>query len=451
MARTRRGVLSGAAVLATALAGCNDQSDGSSDGTVTPVDVPMTDEELLAAAASIDRPSIPSAVVVTDEHLSTAIEHGESMVTTVEAGLGTLEERDASDHPGPFRGDAGALAAEASEQLTVARDRGASEAGLESAQRAVRTIAPLYGYVRAAVDDVDPSDLRRELESVRDSRSSLREEFRYGLGEPLPAYLPTLYAAEVALAHEIDTAGPTSQLSETDPSDDRYPRLAAEVQMRIELHRRERDDAAQFLETATDPGSPSIEPAIEAAFRDAQSELDRIKDEYHLDDRERPDRSTLRGEIRDQRYRAGARSWEVRFRAADEFEYGWRVKPLLDAVEGVLAFEAVDEAVAVTLDRLDRGGFPTERVVSEKRRAVANLEAVAEANALQRHLADGSESSHHLDGSSTSWVLAGDRIVERGETDVESIAIAHVNYVQAASRADLAIARGSRLSSSLQG
>lgn len=451
MARTRRRVISGAAALVAALAGCNDRTRGPDDGSATPVDVPMTDRELLAEAASIDRPAVPSAVVVSDEHLSAAIEHGESMVTSVEGDLETRYEWDASDRPGRFRGDAGSILEQARDHLTDARARGSTEAGLDSARKAVRAIAPLYGYVRAAVGDVDPVTLRRALESVRDRRSRLREGLRYDVREPVAAFLPTLYAAEVALAHEIAIENLTDPLADTDPADDRYPRLAAEVQLRIELHRREREDASMFVETATDPAAPSKETAIEAAFRDAHSELDRIEARYHSDGHERPDRSTVRGTIRDLRYRGAARSWEIRFRTADEFEAGWRLRPLLDAVEGVVAFEAVDEAVTVTLERLERGAFPAEHLVSEKRRAVANLEAAAGSEAIQRHLADGSDSMHHLDESSTSRLHAGDRIAGRGATDAESIALAHANYVQAAAWADLAVDRGRRLSSSLQG
>lgn len=313
------------------------------------------------------------------------------------------------------------------------------------------TIAPAYGYVRAATGDVEPAALRVELESVRDRRSKLRDDVEYGVREPLADYLPSLYAAEVALSHEIAVEDLTDRLSDADPDGDRFPLLAAELQLKIELHSREREDAAQFLATATEPGARSIEPALESAFEGAQSELDRIEAEYHLDDSERPTGSTLPERIRDVRYRAGGHSWEVRFRATDAFEAGFRVRPLLDAVEGVVAFEAVDEAVAVTLGRLEGDEFPTERVVSEKRRAVSSLEDVAGASALQRHLADGSESVRHLDGSSTSRVDAADRIVRRGDTSVEAIALAHLNYAQAASWAEVAVERGSRLSSSLQG
>lgn len=449
MVRTRRGLLSTAAAVATALVGCNEQSADPDEGTVTPVDVPMTDEERLAKAASIERPSIPSAVIVTEGHLAAAIEHGASMVAAVEAGLEALPEED--DRRGPFRGDASEHVERTRDLLADARDAGASEAGLESAEDAVMTVAPVYGYVRAAAGDVGPAELRAEIESVRDRRTELREDFEYHVREPLGAHLPTVYAAEAALSHEIAVADLTDRLSDADPDGDRFPLLAAELHMKVELHRREREDAAQLLATASDPGVASIEPALVAAFEAAGAELDRIEGEYHLDDDERPDRSTLAGTIRDVRYRAGGRSWEVRFRTTEAFEAGSRVRPLLDAVEGVVSFGAVDEAVAVTLDRLDGDAFPTERIVDEKRRAVSSLEAVAGATALQRHLADGSESIHHLDGSSTSRVDAADRIAERGDTSAEAIALAHLNYVQAATWAELAVEQGSRLSSSLQG
>lgn len=450
MARTRRGLLSAAAAVATALAGCNEQSADPDRGTVTPVDVPMTDEERLAEAASIERPSIPSAVLVTEAHLAAAIEHGASMVAAVEAGLDALPEED-DGRRGPFRGDASERIGRARDQLENARDRGATEAGLENAENAVMTIAPVYGYVRAAAGDVGPAELRAEIESVRDRRTALRDDFEYRVREPLEAHLPTLYAAEAALSNEMAVADLTDRLSGVDPDGDRFPLLAAELHMKVELHRREREDAARFLATASDPGVASIEPALEAAFEAAGAELDRIEAAYHLDDDERPDRSTLAGTIRDVRYRAGGHSWEVRFRTTEEFEAGYRVRPLLDAVESVVSFRAVDEAVAVTLDRLDGDEFPAVRVVDEKRRAVSGLESVAGASALQRHLADGNESIHHLDGSSTSRVDAGDRIAERGDTSAEAVSLAHLNYVQAATWAELAIERGRRLSSSLQG
>lgn len=450
MARTRRGLLSTAAAVATVLAGCNEQSAGPDEGTVTPVDVPMTDEELLAQAAAIERPTIPSAVVVTDEHLSAAIEHGASLARAVEARLAALPEQD-DERRGPFRGEASERVGRTRDLLADARDRGATEAGLESAADAVMTIAPVYGYVRAAAGDVEPAELRGELEAVHDRRSALRDDFEYRVREPLGASLPTIYAAEAAISHEIAVEDLTERLADTDPDGDRFPLLAAELHMKLELHRREREDAASFLGTASDPGTGSIQPALEVAFEAAQSELDRIEAEYHLDDAERPDRSTLEGKIRDARFRAGGHSWEVRFRATDQFEDGFRVRPLLDAVEGVVAFQAVDEAVAATLDRLDGDAFPVEQVVAEKRRAVSSLETVAGASALQRHLADGSESAHHLDGSSTARVDAADRVAERGDTSVEAIALAHLNYARAASWAELAVERGRRLTSSLQG
>lgn len=444
MVPTRRGVLTATAATVAALAGCNEGTDPSGEGTVTPADVPLTDAELLAKAASIEGPTLPSAVVVTEDHLAAAIGQAESTLTAVEARLDELEElheEDASHHTGPFPGDADEMITRAEDQLARARDAEPSVEALDHARRAVWRIAPLYGYVRAKVGEVGPERLRADVAAERERLSTVRERYRYRVREPLEEYLPTLYAAEGALVGGRGVERAAELAAEADADADRYPTLAADVQIRIERNRRRCDDAARFLETATDPGAPSIADAIEAEYAAARSELGRISREYP-ESGSRPDDSTLRGTIRSFRHRTADRCREIRFRSGQEFEDGWLVHPLVGAIRARIAFDATDEAVAKTLDRLEAGEFPAEEVLAEKERAVANLETAAEGDALQRHLAVDVPRLEMADRR------AGE---ELEDGDLETITHVHVTYAAVAASAELAVERGTRLSSSLQG
>lgn len=450
MTLPRRRLLTGTAGIASLLAGCGGRSDSRDTATVTPVGIPRTDEELLADAASIDSPSVPPAAIVTDGHLAAGLEQAAAALSAVEDGREALDRTDAVDHPEPYRGDVDAVLERTENRIASARRSVPAERPLESARSAVRTIAPLYGYVRATVDGVEPADLRAEIETERRRREQLRDEFRYGVAAPIGEHLPTLYAAEDALADSPGFERELELLEESDADDERYPSVAAEVQQRLEWIRRKRDDSEWFLEAATDAGAPSIGAAVAEQFEEARGELARIASEYDVADRTRSDRSSPEETIREARVDAAVRSRTVRFSAVEKFEAGWRVTPLLDAVEGIVTFDAADAAVDATLERLEDDRFPAEHVVAEKRRAVESLEPVAEGGALGRHLALGSTSAIHGPTGAPSKLLAGDRFAEREETDVMAVSRAHYLYAEAAAWADLARRRASRLSSSLQ-
>lgn len=435
---TRRRFLTGTAGVLAALAGCNEQSGPSNRGTVTPVDVPRTDEELLREAAAIDSPTVPPAVIVSETHFEAAIDHVKSVRRKAEAALDDSgidpEDRDAAPYDTPA-----SILDNTDDQLEHIRSEGKTRRALRIALSALREVGRLLGVLQAKNGTIDRESIRRELQAEREAVAALGEGFEYRLAAPIEKHLPTLAAAEEKLREaEEDQAFAAS--IEKDDGEVR-PLEFGEARLRIERIRRLRDDAERFRSTATDASAPSIRGRIDDVLTELEAAVRPIAEEYGADPPEQDDDmgATVEGRIRNVRRSVGSRSrrWTEEF---DEYRRdGHRVRGLLEVTEWLLLFEAVDVAVDRTLERLGPDEFPTESVVTEKRRAVEAVEPIAEGTALQRRFA---ERAHGL-------LRSADSRAERGIGNSEEVAFVHLLYASAKECAGRAASRAETMAETL--
>jgi len=439
---TRRRFLTGAAGALAVLAGCNEQSSPSRRGTVTPVDVPRTDEELLQEAANIDVPSVPKAVIVSESHLQAAIDHIKSVRSTVESVLAD-SDIEPENYDGIRYGTPKSILDDTEQRLEDVRELGRTEQALSIASNTLRELSRLLGVLQAETGAADGESLRKEIEAERDAIDALPSQFDYRVATPVERYLPTLYTAESKL--ENLTQGPFPARAETEEADDETvpPSRIGELRLHLEHLRRQRDDVERFHATATDESAPPVRDGIDDALTQLEAEVRQIAEEYGAEPSgQREDLGeTAEGRIRGVRRSVGARSrrWTEGF---EEFRQdGRRMVGLLEVTEWLLLFEGVDAAVDRTLTRLGPDDFPTESVVTEKRRAVEALEAVADGTALQRRFA---ERSHGL-------LRSADSRAERGIGNTEEVAFVHLLYVSAKECANRAATRSETVSEALGG
>jgi hypothetical protein len=433
--------LTGTAGAFAVLAGCNEQSSPSRQGTVTPVDVPQTDEELLQEAASIDVPSVPKAAIVSESHHQAAIDHVKSVRSAVESVLAE-NDIDPENYDGVRYGTPKSILENTEKRLEDVRELGQTEQALNVASNTLRELGRLLGVLRAETGATDRESLRAELEAEREAMDALHGQFDYRVATPVNRYLPTLYTAESKL--ENLTEGPSPTRATTEEADDEPvpPSRIGELRLHLEYLRRQRDDIERFHATATDESAPSVRDRIDDALTELEAAVRPIAEEYGTEPSgQREDLgSTVEGRIRGVRRSVGARSrrWNEGF---EEYRRdGRRVVGLLEVTEWLVLFEAVDAAADRTLARLDPDNFPTESVVTEKRRAVEALEAVADGTALQRQFA---EHAHGL-------LRSGDSRAERGIGDTEEVAFIHLLYVSAKECANRAATRSETIDEALR-
>lgn len=391
MPSTRRRFLSGAAAGVALLAGCNDRASDGNRGTVTPVDVPMTDSQLLEQAASIEYPSLPPAVVVTDTHFEDAIGHVESLVDELEHELDEADEVDFSDlrRPAPGRSSRSGgthVVQETRDRLDSIRERAPSLEPLSDVERALRDVSHLLGFVRAETGEITLDEIERTVDDERESARELRADIGYRLASPVAATLPTLQAAE----EKLDSTPEQKHALETGDGDetvDSASRRVADLRRVLARHRRRRRDAERFLETATEPGARSFRTSVDRELEAVQDELESLPDRFQTPEGRR-DQGTLVEELRGNRRHVGRRS-SAWLQAYETYRTdGRRVLGLLRGYRILVEADAVDAAVMRTTERLDGRTFPAETVPDEKRRAVERIESLVDGPAVQRALAE---------------------------------------------------------------
>ncbi|WP_178916922.1 hypothetical protein [Natronomonas gomsonensis] len=439
---TRRRFLAGTAGALAVLAGCNEQSSPSRQGTVTPVDVPQTDEELLQEAANIDVPSVPKAVIVSESHHQAAIDHIESVRSAVESVLAD-SDIEPENYDGVRYGTPKSILDSTEKRLEDVRDLGRTEQALRVASNTLRELSRLLGVLQAETGAADAESLRSELEAERDAIDALPGQFDYCVATPVERYLPTLYAAESKLDNLTERPFPTR--AETEEADDEavQPSRIGELRLHLEYLRRQRDDVEQFHATATDESAPSIRDRIDDALTGLEPDIRSIVEEHGTEAPEQPGGSGRPGETRFRSVRQSV-SRQGRRWATDLDDYredGLRVLALVDATEWLVLFEAVDTAVDRTLARLEADDFPAETIPTEKRRAAEAVTTVAEGTALQRQLA----------GRAHGLLRNGDRHAEREVAITEETAFAHLLYVSAAECARQGVARSGATLDTLEG
>jgi hypothetical protein len=416
------------------MAGCNDRSSRSGDGTVTPVDVPRTDGEILSEAASIDVPSLPSPVIVTDDHHESAISHVASLRETVSDRLDDVETIDDERVVPPNR-----ALDRAADSIQNARSAGPSLEALSALRNAARELGQAQGVLRLIADEVDVGAVRAAIEEERAAVDSLRGDVDYRIAEPVAEYLPTATEAERTLDRQADLRDAALELEHAIDEERPDEARIASIVGRLERHRRLRDDAERFLETARDPQAPSLRDPIDDELERVETELDAIAEAT-------PDRASDRREagsvverLEITRAEVGTRVARFRQQLPEYREDGRRLQGLLTGHERVLEFESVDDAVERTLPLLGAGEFPTERIVAEKRNAVAALADAVEATPLQRRLI---EQSRYL-------LSSAERYHREDDPDPRGLAMTHVLYVGALVWTERGLDRGAAVSDSL--
>lgn len=438
MASSRRRFLFGSAAAAVAaLAGCSGDSPSSIEETVTPAPVPRTNRERLQEARTIESPSIPSPVVVTDDHRDAAVEQLERTVERLDEVLAEEEEID----PTGIRLGVGAdgpddVIERAEARLTDARQNGPSIDTLDSVENGIREVATYLGFLQARRGTVGPEVLLEEIAAERSAVSELRGQITYRVAEPLEAYLPTLATAEEVL-EGLDLGVAVERLEAVDTDDEEFPAEFGRARGAVERHRRRRDDVERYLAVATDPDAPSRQAAIDAELDDLQAEIAALLAERDGDEPTRGDTS-IAGEFRRIRETTalGGQRWDSEL---EEYrETGRRLLGLLEALEWRIEFRSIESGVERTLDRVDEGEFRAEGIAGEKRRAVEAMERAADADALSRRLTESSE-----------VVLAAVDRQTLGPAD--AAAFAFFVYVVAAEWADRGMRAADELAGSLRG
>lgn len=386
MPSTRRRLLLGAAGTLAALAGCNETS-GDDPPTVTPVDVPKTKAEALQEAANIEAPKIPPAVRVTDAHLEAAIEDAEILVADLEAVAARADDVDLRGLQRRIADEPRDVVERAETELQSARETGPSEKALSTVRNVVREVGLALGYIETKLGELDRERIETELQEEEAATEAFRDRFSYQIARPLGASLPTFRAAETTRPDPSDIGQAREPLVNLD--DGRVDEATAFglARRELETHRRKRQDAARYLEVATDENAPSMRQSIEGAITDLRSEVEEIAETYG--DQDPPDDASLEGEIQNIRVHVGRRSrrWLSRI---EEHDGTQSLDLLLDVAEWLVEFSSLDAAVGRTTDVIDGGEVASEAVVAAKRDAVVGLEAAVDGNPLQRSLAERS-------------------------------------------------------------
>lgn len=439
MPSTRRGFLTGSVGFVAAIAGCNEQLSQPNGGgsTVTPVDVPRTNTELLEEARTIPRPTVPSAVVVSARHHESAIEHARSLLEAVEEAVeAVVDAADvAFDEPGsPDRSAIDETTQGVTERLEELNASEPDETTLNSCFEMVGELGQSLGYLRAHLGDVDEDELKAAMDDERSSAAALAETFEYRPATPIAEHLPTLARAETRLTG-LENHGRAFDNIDTDPDDPYWADWIGHGTAALERHRRHRSDAAAFYRTATDGDAPSIRDAVEVLTDETTDTLESI----HARSRERtpPDGESVLARLQRAHTRVGRQS-EQRLTALDDDAHP--LASLLDAREWLAEYEAVAEAVDRTRSR-QSAEFPAAAVVTEKQRAVERIETAAAGTALQRRLS--AQSERVLRNADTNSQ-------QRPEADEKTVVYTHFMYVAAGRWAEQGATDGEALAETIR-
>lgn len=465
MPSTRRRFLTGVTALAGAIAGCNESTTRAVDETVTPVEVPRTDREILEEVDAIEVPSIPPAVVVGDGHLQSAIGQLERLRGSLLEAAETRNE--------PF-GDGGfgrgrtpeEIVERVDERIRRARETGPSEEALDILRRVLDDVARPLGYLRAESGELTMADVDVALEAERSAVSDLRGDLEYRVATPVAEHLPTLGAAEethyrlddsgarVAPAASDDGAHDREAVSEPEPTptSDPDPGHVAERYYRLERVRRHRDDVERYLETATDGAAPSLRADLEAELADVRAELEAVAAEYR-GEAGPGGGGSLPEELRGMRRSVGGRIDRYLSRTAASPSDGDLVRVLFDGVQRLVTFRSVDVGVERTLERLDGRRFPTAALLEEKRRAVEHVETAAESPALGRRFAETAAESPALRRrfaeTAPQLLRTAGGFGPDEAPGVEDVARMHVYYIGGGEWAARGVSRGEAIAAAL--
>lgn len=290
MPSTRRRFLLGAAATA-GIAGCNERSPRAGEGTVTPVEVPRTDHEYVREALAIDAPTLPLATRVSEVHWSAAVGHVESLQDSIREQIDTVDGpvENYTHQRQPER-----VLEEADDRLGDARRAGPSESGLDTLHRVVNDLARADGFLRAEFGSLDADALRAEVEAERERTDAVVESIEYRIANPIEDALPTAVAAERTLDAADSLRNADRVLDDADADEETRPERLATVYRYLERHRRRRDDAERYLETATDENAPSLRSAIDAGLDALEEELAGVADRFPEGNREALDDESVR-------------------------------------------------------------------------------------------------------------------------------------------------------------
>ncbi|MFQ3320735.1 MAG: hypothetical protein ACI8UR_000340 [Natronomonas sp.] len=401
MPSTRRRFLTGTAAVAALLAGCNETDSSGSTGTVTPVDVPRTDRQILREASEISYPDVSKSVIVSDTHQRAAIRHVESVIERLETVLAEndvdfsgFERRGASRDPTDNTEDVRTRIKDANERIETAREDDPSSESLRSLERALRTTSVLLGFVLAETGQTELADVEATLEAERAAVADIKDGLEYRIAQPVEEHLPTLYAAETKLSRSDQLQFVADTVDDADPKNDQYATEIGQVRRSIELHRRRRDDAKRFIDTATDADAPPLRDAIDRNVVALRESLEPIASEYRDWDGG-SENDSIASDLRRSRASVGRRTSRWLSNMERHRTDGSRVLGLRDGLEQRIEFAAIDAAVSRSLARLDGREFLAEAVINEKQRAVAAVEGVAGGSAFLRDV--GRRSTSVLD------------------------------------------------------
>lgn len=439
MPSTRRRFLLGAAALA-GVAGCNERSARASRETVTPVEVPRTDQEIVREAMEIDAPSVPSAIRVSDAHWAAAVDHVETLRDSVEELLESTDGSSGERDRNRLQDD---VLERADDRLESARETGPSEEGVHLLRRIVRDLARADGYLRAERGTLDATALRSAVEAEREATDALLDGFEYRIARPVEEVLPTAFAAERALEMADSLDHVDDFLDDERGSDGDAQRRVdqlASVYRSLEVHRRRRDEAERYIETATDPDERSLRPAIDAELDDLADELATVAEQFPDEERSAREEETVAAYFEEIRSNVGRRTGRFRSQLSEHRENGRRLHGLFRAQQLLVEYESVTAAIDRTKPLLDGPEFPTSRLLTEKRRAVESVERVADGTPLQRYLAR----------RAARMLESADRFSRGDGLDTRALARMHLMYAGAAGWAELALDRGDALTESLQ-
>lgn len=426
MRPTRRGFLVAGAAL---FAGCNRRDESGPDRTVTPMAVPQSDGDVLAAAAAIPVPTVPPAPVVSDRHRQAVAGHVEDRLEAAETALESTASVDLEDVAGLRYAENPLEEARAA----IARYRESPELRtFVGMSRVAEDLGTIHARVRVETGDLDADAVRASFGAEREAVAGLRGDLGYRLASPLVESLPTVAAGERALEQAaVRRRRIESRVADLsgDPEESTGP--IVEARAAIEGLRLLRLNAAGYLRTARDADEPAVESAITAATER------RVDGLTSLDVPQRPDGTPLPDRVQTVVSSGRSRRSDVLADDPADPERAGRATLLLDAADVECQLEAYAAAAAATVEHLDGAGFPPDRLEPAKRRAVERVETLASAVPLERrigHLAD-------------DMVAFGDRL-EPGQGN-DPVASAHFMYVAAGEYAALATRRGVALERAL--
>jgi hypothetical protein len=410
------------------LAGCNSAEEPERTETVTPVDVPRSDGEVLEAVDSVPVPSIPPAPTVSTAHRRSVVTHVADRIETAEAALAEADDvaladvERLDDLEGSF---------DAYRSNLAAYEADPDRRRFRRLARTVDDVARIIGHVRSATGDLDADGIRTAFAAAREDAVELTDGLEYRLAPPVVERYPTATAGEAVLDRIEDVRlaaqREVAELAEPTPTE------AAAVWRSVESLRLETTNAAGYLETGLDPAAPSRTVAIASLAGDHLEALESLAVPRRADGRAIPPRiETALSSARSRRSELLA--------AADptDPERARRLELLTEAVRVRGHLEAFDAAAEATFPLLDSdAGVPAEELMPEKRAAVEGLDRLAGAAPLPRSLGEIAE----------PLVTYGDRLKENQGTN--PVAATYFMYVAAGAVVDLSIERGERLAAAL--